>query len=208
MKLVYLFLGGCAFTDAPDHEPYCGASFDCGDGISDDDGDGYCGDRDCDDADCDIHPGNDAVCDGKDNDCDMLIDGEDNSLGEDEDHPREMSKFYLDMDQDRQCSEEYVEDCTDYAMERLYISSSQAFTWKGESYMACGDVGYWNSETNYDYLITAGYTEGAMEFFDCCDDGTERACDGSPRPECYQTDAQYVGADEYESVCVNTCDAN
>ena len=42
----------------------------------DEDGDGYAPPLDCDDTDSAIHPGQEEVCDGKDNDCDGTTDGE------------------------------------------------------------------------------------------------------------------------------------
>jgi len=47
---------------------------------SDEDGDGFSGADDCDDTDPDIHVGADEVCDGKDNDCDAAVDGNDTDL--------------------------------------------------------------------------------------------------------------------------------
>ena len=47
--------------------------------FADDDNDGYTSDVDCDDNDPDVHPGADEVCDYKDNDCDELIDSDDDN---------------------------------------------------------------------------------------------------------------------------------
>ncbi len=47
------------------------------DGPRDDDGDGYTSDEDCDDLDSTAHPGADELCDGRDNDCDELVDEDD-----------------------------------------------------------------------------------------------------------------------------------
>ena len=57
----------------------------------DDDVDGYGLACDCDDLDKDIFPGNDEICDGRDNNCDGLIDGEDAIDGD---------VWYLDSDED------------------------------------------------------------------------------------------------------------
>jgi len=50
---------------------------------------------DCDDSNGDIHPDADEVCDSVDNDCDTLIDGEDDSID-----PSALSRFYADTDDD------------------------------------------------------------------------------------------------------------
>ena len=50
------------------------------DDAEDADGDGVAAADDCDDADPDVFPGADEVCDGIDNDCDGLVDTEDDSL--------------------------------------------------------------------------------------------------------------------------------
>lgn len=44
------------------------------DATGDADSDGFCGDRDCDDARSDINPETPETCDGRDNDCDSLVD--------------------------------------------------------------------------------------------------------------------------------------
>jgi hypothetical protein len=59
----------------------------------DEDGDGFGADVDCDDADAAIFPGADEVCDGVDNDCDDLVDAEDDSA-------TDLQTFYADADGD------------------------------------------------------------------------------------------------------------
>ena len=44
------------------------------------DGDGYSSDVDCDDDDAPVFPDAQEICDGVDNDCDALVDSEDDSL--------------------------------------------------------------------------------------------------------------------------------
>ncbi len=55
------------------------------------DGDGYTTKEDCDDSNSEIHPGADEVCDGLDNDCDLLIDPE---------TALDASAWWLDVDGD------------------------------------------------------------------------------------------------------------
>lgn len=56
------------------------------------DSDGFTAETDCDDNNPAIHPAAEEICDGIDNDCDELIDDEDNAT--------DMVAFYLDMDGD------------------------------------------------------------------------------------------------------------
>lgn len=201
-----LTLVGCT---GPDHEPYCGTSFDCGDGIVDADGDGYCSDRDCDDDDCDIFPGNTEFCDGKDNDCDTYIDGEDPWLKKPnaDEGEGEIVKFYLDADGDRQCSEEFVEDCSLYADYRRYGNTTNEVEWRDETIRACVQSGYWVSDAAYESMIEAcdGDTTCVAGFFDCCDDGTESTCVVETRPECWQTSVTYNSDGSYDEECVDVC---
>ena len=60
--------------------------------VLDVDGDGYKSDVDCDDNNADIFPDAQEICDGVDNDCDALIDSEDDSLDAD--------TWYADVDED------------------------------------------------------------------------------------------------------------
>ena len=62
---------------------------------ADDDGDGYRASVDCDDTDPTVHPDAEEVCDGVDNDCNGMTDGEDTALSADV-----MLVFYLDADGD------------------------------------------------------------------------------------------------------------
>ena len=59
------------------------------------DGDGFNADVDCDDNNADIHPDAVEVCDTVDNDCDELIDDDDDSLD-----PETMTAWYTDADGD------------------------------------------------------------------------------------------------------------
>lgn len=72
--------GGAAFF-AP--EPTRSAALDA-------DGDGSTADVDCDDTDADVHPKASEVCDGKDNDCNGLVD----------DDPLDTAPYYRDADGD------------------------------------------------------------------------------------------------------------
>jgi len=60
--------------------------------ILDVDGDGYTSDVDCNDDNAAVFPGAQEVCDGVDNDCDSLIDSDDDSV--------EADAWYLDADED------------------------------------------------------------------------------------------------------------
>ena len=72
--------------------------FACGDSEPTDkiyfdaDSDGFTSETDCDDPDARINPEAEEVCDGIDNDCDDLIDDEDNSAV--------LTVFYIDSDGD------------------------------------------------------------------------------------------------------------
>ena len=76
-----------AETDCTDPEDY---NCDGSSGATDADGDGHVACEECDDADKDTFPGADEVCDGKDNDCDVLIDED----------AIDAETWYLDLDQD------------------------------------------------------------------------------------------------------------
>jgi predicted outer membrane repeat protein len=75
-------------TDSADYN--CDGSV----GYADADGDGYAACEECDDADSAINPDADEVCDGTDNDCDALIDDEDEISEE------YLDTFYADDDAD------------------------------------------------------------------------------------------------------------
>jgi len=60
---------------------------------ADEDGDGFTADVDCDDSDAGVFPGAEEICDGIDNDCDALIDAEDESVVD-------LQTFYADADAD------------------------------------------------------------------------------------------------------------
>ena len=67
--------------------------------LRDDDGDGYLNTEDCNDFDPNTHPDAREVCDGKDNNCDDLIDN----------NPTDAPIFYLDKDGDGYGSMEFVD---------------------------------------------------------------------------------------------------
>ena len=87
------------------------------DTVVDNDGDGSPADEDCDDDNADVNPSADEICDGIDNDCDDLIDMDDDSI-------TDAGTFYADTDGDTfgdidapvaacEASDGVVEDSTD-----------------------------------------------------------------------------------------------
>ena len=78
--------GTGACDDCDDDDPALNEADGDGDGVTSCDGD-------CDDADPANHPGNTEVCDGQDNDCDGLVDGDDGDVVPD-------VPWYLDADGD------------------------------------------------------------------------------------------------------------
>ena len=86
--------------------------------VVDEDGDGYPSSEDCDDDDPSIHPGAPETCDGRDNDCDGAIDGEDSTDALTCYHDGDGDGFGNELDTQRgcECPTGFVEvggDCDD-----------------------------------------------------------------------------------------------
>ncbi|MEC7945955.1 MAG: putative metal-binding motif-containing protein, partial [Myxococcota bacterium] len=92
-SVTMLALAGCSETDDGDKADDTGTTDGDTDAPVDEDGDGSPAGEDCDDSDPAVFPGADEVCDGVDNDCDDLVDAEDDSV-------TDLGTFYADADGD------------------------------------------------------------------------------------------------------------
>ena len=91
--LILLWMVACGEKDTDVDNPL----------IIDADSDGFLSDVDCNDDDASINPGANEICDGVDNDCDELIDNDDDSL--------EADAWYPDLDADGFGAGEAVYSC-------------------------------------------------------------------------------------------------
>ncbi len=137
IKALFLFaLAGCRWAPQgencgePDEQawepteeaPHGGQDQDCdGADLTDMDGDGFesviAGGEDCDDSDATVHPGADEVCNDRDDDCDGLSNGQDDSLldGSDWCQDKDGDGFGDAAVTEHRCSQPvgYVDDCSD-----------------------------------------------------------------------------------------------
>ncbi len=91
--ILALFVGVVACEGDDDDDG--GNETDVPDALVDADRDGFLSDVDCDDNDNEIHPLGREICDGKDNNCDELVDEDDPQLDE-----STLSNWYVDLDDD------------------------------------------------------------------------------------------------------------